>query len=221
MSRQALVATLLVCAVVLLTASACNSGEGSAQRLANTADRGDVEAFDATKRDAEQGNANAQTELGAMYWGGMGTAKNAPEAVRWWERSAASGDCHAQGLLGNAYDRGEEGVPTDTKAAILWYSAAAEQGNTLAMSQLAELLVDPSGMRRTRNLVEAYKWLEILAVLEPSDLTETSRKAVAAALSPSARQPTKALANNWLQSHSAQLETSDCAPKRMTSRPNY
>lgn len=134
MKNTALAACLALCATLATALSGCISAEGNYRRGESSARRGDnKEAFDYFKQAAEQGNAKAQTELGAMYWGNVGTSKNASEAVRWWERAAASGDCDAQGLLGNAYDNGEEGVPSDTNAAIRWYSAAAEQGNTLAM----------------------------------------------------------------------------------------
>ena len=61
---------------------------------------------------AEQGDADAQFNLGAAYREGDGVPKDAAEAVRWYRLAAEQGHAGAQGSLGVAYQNGE-GVPRD------------------------------------------------------------------------------------------------------------
>ena len=48
---------------------------------------------------AEQGDANAQWELGFMYRFGLGVAENHTEAVKWYRKSAEQGDEWSQNRL--------------------------------------------------------------------------------------------------------------------------
>jgi TPR repeat protein len=45
---------------------------------------------------ADQGNANAQYNLGVMYFQGIGVSKDVDEGVKWWRRAAAQGDAEAK-----------------------------------------------------------------------------------------------------------------------------
>ena len=63
---------------------------------------------------AEQGNAQAQTNLGYMYFLGHGVQKDDVEAVRWYQKAADQGDATAQCNLGFMYDKGY-GVPKDKR----------------------------------------------------------------------------------------------------------
>ena len=53
--------------------------------------------------EAEQGNAEAQTNLGYAYHSGEGVEKDQREAVRWWRKAAEQGLTKAQYNLGLAY----------------------------------------------------------------------------------------------------------------------
>ena len=48
---------------------------------------------------AEQGNANAQNNLGTMYADGQGVKKDDAEALRWWRKAADQGHAKAQEQL--------------------------------------------------------------------------------------------------------------------------
>src|SRR5258708_846048 len=55
---------------------------------------------------AEQGYANAQTNLGIMYDEGRGVPKDYAAAAEWLREAAEQGDALAQSDLGDMYDMG-------------------------------------------------------------------------------------------------------------------
>ena len=59
---------------------------------------------------ADQGNADAQNNLGAMYDNGQGVPQNYAEAVKWFRLAADQGHAIAQNNLGLMYAKGQ-GVP--------------------------------------------------------------------------------------------------------------
>ena len=84
---------------------------------------------------AEQGDANAQFNLGAAYDEGTGVGQDYAEAVRWYRLSAEQGDASAQYNLGGMYDEGT-GVGQDDAEAVRWWTLAAEQGDADAQNNL-------------------------------------------------------------------------------------
>ena len=83
------------------------------------------------RRQAEQGNARAQHNLGVMYDNGTGVPENDTEAVKWFRLATAQGHARAQHNLGLMYANGT-GVPPDDVLAYAWLNLAAAQGNALA-----------------------------------------------------------------------------------------
>ena len=77
---------------------------------------------------AEQGNADAQYNLGAMYDKGQGVPQDYAEAVKWYRMGAEQGDAFAQVVLGVRYGNGQ-GVPQDYVLAHMWLNLAVAQGN--------------------------------------------------------------------------------------------
>jgi TPR repeat protein len=75
-----------------------------------------------------QGQAEAQTFLGAMYAHGRGVTQDGVEAVKWYKLAAAQGDANAQFNLGAMYDNGL-GVKQDDVEAVKWSNLAAAQGD--------------------------------------------------------------------------------------------
>ena len=61
---------------------------------------------------AEQGLAEAQNNLGALYGDGKGVPQDYTEAVKWYRLSAEQGLAEAQNKLGALYGDGK-GVPQD------------------------------------------------------------------------------------------------------------
>jgi hypothetical protein len=84
---------------------------------------------------AEQGNASAQNNLGAMYSKGQGIPQSFGEALKWYRRAADQGSAAAQSNLGFLYRDGH-GVPQDYAEAMKWWRKAAEQGHADAQNIL-------------------------------------------------------------------------------------
>jgi len=69
-------------------------------------------------RAAEQGDSDAQSNLGVMYANGQGVAKDDAQAVAWIRQAAEQGDSGAQNNLGVMYDNGQS-VPKDHAQAVV------------------------------------------------------------------------------------------------------
>lgn len=83
--------------------------------------------FERTKALAEQGDANAQINLGVMYYNGDGVKQDKTEALKWVAKAAEQGLACAQYNLGVMYENGQ-GVEKDYTKAVSWYKKAAVQG---------------------------------------------------------------------------------------------
>lgn len=73
---------------------------------------------------AEQGNAEAQFNLGIMYDKGRGVNQDDAEAVKWFRLAAEQGLAEALFVLGSMYETGH-GVSQDYVRAHMWYNIAA------------------------------------------------------------------------------------------------
>ena len=102
-------------------------------------------AFAGFKKLAEQGNADAQGSLGAMYARGEGVPKDEQQAVAWYRKAAEQGDARAQYNLGLMYEDGR-GVPKDEQQGVVWYRKAAEQGNVKAQFILGSMYLEGRGV---------------------------------------------------------------------------
>ena len=76
---------------------------------------------------AEQGDSEAQFQLGIVYTLGKGVSQDAAQAVDWYRQAAEQGHAVAQFALGVSYANGE-GVPQDYQQAYAWFSVAAANG---------------------------------------------------------------------------------------------
>ena len=73
---------------------------------------------------AEEGNAEARTLLGAMYWQGEGVPRDHREAARLYLLAAEQGYARAQYDIGFMYGFGEGIPPHDDVQAYKWISLA-------------------------------------------------------------------------------------------------
>ena len=80
--------------------------------------------------------ADAQKNLGALYFNGDSVQKDYREAAKWFLQAARQGDADAQYSLGLIYDQGGHGIEPDRKEALTWYLKAAEQGHEEAKQKL-------------------------------------------------------------------------------------
>jgi len=81
--------------------------------------------FEATRLAAQQGDANAQFELGLMYFMGKVVPQNYVEAAKWYRLAAEQGHAKAQFNLGELYDLGL-GVAQNYAEASKWYRSAKD-----------------------------------------------------------------------------------------------
>ena len=84
---------------------------------------------------AEQGNANAQSNVGWIYQYVRGSQQDYRTAVKWYRLAAEQGHIDAQNYLGVMYEKGK-GVPQDDNIAMTWWKLAADQGSIFAQNNL-------------------------------------------------------------------------------------
>ena len=151
------------CIVTVLTTALFLAGS---QLAAQDFDEG-LKAYDAGDYDtavreweplAEQGNVEAQYNLGLMYYNGQGLTQNSAKAVKWYRLAAEQAYADAQLNLGAMYRNGQ-GVPEDFVRAAKWYRLAAEQGNAIAQDNLGVLYYFGDGVPQN-NLI-AYMWTNL------------------------------------------------------------
>jgi len=111
-------------------------------------------AFRLWKPLAEQGDADAQANLGLMYDTGRGVPENDAKAVYWYRKAAEQGHAGVQNSLGTMYDNGE-GVPEDNAKAVHWYRKAAEQGHARAQSNLGVMYDNGEGVAENDTIAYA------------------------------------------------------------------
>ena len=104
---------------------------------------------------AEQGDPEAQFNLGRIYYHGQGVPENYDEAARWMRRAADQGYANAQYALGVNYFDGK-GVPQDNTEAMRWFRKAAEQGYADAENALGFMYYRGKGV--PQDSAEAVRW---------------------------------------------------------------
>ena len=144
--------TVLVCLVINANAAFASSNLERCSTLLNT--QSYDAAFEACKNAAEQGHADAQFELGNIYYFGIWLTQDYTEAVRWYRAAAERGLAEAQYNLGVMYSNGY-GVIRDYSMAERWYRAAAEQGDLRSKILLGLML--SYGTKIEQNLEEALQ----------------------------------------------------------------
>lgn len=109
---------------------------------------------------AEQGNAQAQCDLGTYYAQGAGVAQGDQEGLKWYRLSAKQNYAPAQYALGHAYAYGT-GVEQDYIEAVQWYTLSAEQGHTASQHNLAGMYFRGNGVPQSYS--NAIKWFRLAA----------------------------------------------------------
>ena len=97
-------------------------------------------ALQRLRREAEQGKAQAQAELGWRYDIGEGVEQDYSQAVKLYRKAAEQGVSFAQFNLGLYYKNGW-GVEQDSSQALKWFCRAAEQGHKDAFSFIGFLVL--------------------------------------------------------------------------------
>jgi hypothetical protein len=118
---------------------------------------------------AEEGNVEAQFNLGLLYENGLGVPQDGATAALWYRRAAEQNDRMAQAYLGEMYAQGLL-VPRDDVQALQWFRSAAERGD--AASQYNVGLFYATGWGVAPNGVLAVAWLTVALEngAKPTDL---------------------------------------------------
>jgi TPR repeat protein len=154
------------------------------------------QSFEETKLLAEQGDANAQYNLGNMYIYGNGVPENNTEAVKWYRLAAEQGQANAQYNLGNIYLNGNF-VPENYVEALKWYRLAAEQGYANAQTDLGVMYENGDGV--PENYVKAYVWYSVSAA-QGDDIAKNLRDFVSELLTPDQRARGQEIATKCFES---------------------
>jgi TPR repeat protein len=135
-------------------------------------------------RNAERGDAQAQTELGFMYLRGDRVVPDIEIAARWFLRASQQGSFKARYALGTLLCPTCVPAPDYTEAALR-FRAAAEHGAALAQANLALLLAEGRGAAKDQ--VEALMWYELATRAQQEGVAELAmreRDALAQRLTP-------------------------------------
>ncbi len=119
----------------------------------------DAEAVKWFRKAAQQGLADAQFQLGAMYDKGRGVKQDAAEAVEWFRKAAEQGFADAQLGLGAMYERGR-GVKQDRVETYAWWNLAVK-----TRKDVAPVLRNLERQMTPQQLTEALKRTEELKTL--------------------------------------------------------
>ena len=129
-------------------------------------DKEDEVPFEILLKLAEEGDAEAQNELGDCYYYGKKVGENRDLAFMWYMMAAKQGNPEAQFNVGWCYARGK-GTEVDNEKAVEWYKKSAEQGNADAQHYLSQLSINNScrehDYKTEMDLKEINGWYKALA----------------------------------------------------------
>ena len=111
-------------------------------------------------RATEEGDQNAQLNLGYMYSHGQGVGQDYNEALIWYRMAAEQGNAAAQINIVKLYADGHLG-PAGSDEALKWCRKAAEQGNSSAELRLGRMYEEGHGVKQ--DYEEAVKWYRLAA----------------------------------------------------------
>lgn len=130
-----------------------------------------LEALKCFGRSANNGNPDAQYQIGIMFLEGEGMNVNPEDAAYWFRKAAQNGHAPSQFEIGNCFLTGT-GVQRDDRIAAEWFWRAAEGGDPDGALYVARMYRDGRGV--SRNL---EKIIDILFMaLSRSDRPALSKK---------------------------------------------
>lgn len=104
---------------------------------------------------AEQGFSPAQSNIGVLYFWGLGVAQNSIEAMNWFHKAAEQRYSPAQYMLGRVYLRGKVVKRNDVRT-LMWFTIAIADGfekadvlrDTVAIGMTPTQIADAQRMAR-------------------------------------------------------------------------
>lgn len=107
------------------------------------------------RKAAEQGQKQAQHEMGLYYLLGVVVEKDATQAVSWFRKAAEQGAALAQFELGRCYYNGD-GVKKSIQEAYYWFRQAAQQGHAEAQFLMGTARLTGAGAQK--DFEDAIDW---------------------------------------------------------------
>jgi len=114
-----------------------------------------AEAASEYRQDALRGDANAQFELGWLYFQGLGVAEDNAAALRWFTLAAAQGHAESQTGLGVIYREGY-GVFVNPLEALNWFRRSANQGSPSGLHYLGMMFYNGEGVIRNPSVAAQF-----------------------------------------------------------------
>lgn len=109
---------------------------------------------------AVAGDADAQLNMGGVFFKGQDVEQDYAEGAEWFRLAARQRHPQAQFNLGMMYDLGLGTAQNHTEA-VKWYRLAADQG--LALAQLNLGVAYATGQGVVKNELDAARWLRLAA----------------------------------------------------------
>jgi TPR repeat protein len=116
-----------------------------------------LSSFLTAKEKAEQGDKDAQYQLGLAYKTGEGVTQDYSNALKWFQKAAEQGYAGAQHNMGAMYYNGW-GISQDYSKAFYWASKAAKQGYAGAQYFMGVLYFIGEGL--IQDYPNALKWFK-------------------------------------------------------------
>jgi len=107
---------------------------------------------------ADQGNADAQWQMGIRYHNGENVPHNDAQAMQWFLRAAEQGNVAAQSALGAYYWAGR-GVPEDLSKAYFWSAIALANGDANSKVRLEGLASQMTHAQVSAARQQAEVWI--------------------------------------------------------------
>ena len=149
---------MLLMAVMMVTAAAQTPQEMLSEANAKY-EAGQYEAaIELYSKAASKGLADAQFQLGKMYYKGEGTSKDYSSAAMWFKRAARQRHAKAEYGLATCYMNGD-GVPVNYDQALMYMKASAIRGYVPAQQKLADLY--QKGVLVEADSIEAKRWRDM------------------------------------------------------------
>ena len=152
-----------LCAILLMTAMTVMAVAQTAQELLNDAnakyEAGQMDAaLELYTQAANKGLAEAQYQLGKMYYLGESGSKDYSSASMWFKRAARQRHAKAEYGLATCYMNGD-GLPVNYDQALMYMKASALRGYVPAQRKLAELY--QKGVLVEADSVAAKRWRDM------------------------------------------------------------
>eukprot|EP00628_Pelagophyceae_sp_CCMP2097_P027543 CAMPEP_0184191044 /NCGR_PEP_ID=MMETSP0976-20121227/2780_1 /TAXON_ID=483370 /ORGANISM="non described non described, Strain CCMP2097" /LENGTH=326 /DNA_ID=CAMNT_0026495443 /DNA_START=83 /DNA_END=1059 /DNA_ORIENTATION=+ len=129
--------------------------------------KSDAEWLRRLQKHVDEGNADAQAQLGDRYRDGLDGLKQSPKrAIQLYALAVAQGHAGAQGALAYCYYVGF-GVTINYKTATMWFRCAADQGDAYAQFFLGKMFLKGEGVAQSS--AEAVRWYRLAAAQGDAD----------------------------------------------------